>query len=441
MSGIEAIGRTLSFIVRLLVSDPGQTFQVATKERLRINNFHTSPTYLFKAKWWDFRQLCHDHGILMAIILTLYAPGVRRIMKQVEEYVLVADDVEVVDFMASYTSSFGMIAVAGAIIAQVAITALSLTRLEDSHWTVEAFYVVSLVTGALSVYFACVLSPALHGLHNANDIRDFLTVPAPRWTSQRINTLLTKVETSANHASDDVSDLRTEFSQHRWKIASAYSAMILIHPMDLLKIALSTFLIGLGIYLGRVWAIGLVPSFGLGSLFIFITFLITVVCGMGFYYIALELKKLESEPLDRITRLFPDISPKKRPEKREHGEEQDRSMNISRRSPQMQNAGEGIETQDTSRFGRAANPAIEVSGGNAQSTPQRKTGPSKTTLARADGSLGWLEELTSFDYPNMNGKMGIRTALSDLILAQERTVCASQRLLEVFDAGHELDED
>ncbi len=114
-------------------------------------------------------------------------------MEQVERHVLNADDQHVIVFTKSYTSSFNMIGVAvgvhrngiqtmlltvqGAIIAQVAISALSLTGLEDSHLMVEAFFVASLVTGCLSVFFSCAISPAFHGLHTAEDIKDFLTKP------------------------------------------------------------------------------------------------------------------------------------------------------------------------------------------------------------------------------------------------------------------------
>lgn len=41
--------------------------------------------------------------------------------------------------------------------AQVAITALSLEKIGDVHWTTKCCFIVNLATGALSVYFACLL--------------------------------------------------------------------------------------------------------------------------------------------------------------------------------------------------------------------------------------------------------------------------------------------
>ncbi|ORY11925.1 hypothetical protein BCR34DRAFT_614334 [Clohesyomyces aquaticus] len=88
-------------------------------------------------------------------------------MRKIEKDILVAEDQEMVACLESFTSTFNMIGVAGAIIVQVAITALSLPRLAHSPSTSEACFVAGLITGSLSVFFACMMSPELKGLHDA----------------------------------------------------------------------------------------------------------------------------------------------------------------------------------------------------------------------------------------------------------------------------------
>jgi hypothetical protein len=75
----------------------------------------------------------------------------------------------------SYTPTFSMVGVAGAIIAQIALTALSLPNLDDTHWTARASFVIGLVAGSLAVFCCCVLQSKMSALHTAHAVRRWLT--------------------------------------------------------------------------------------------------------------------------------------------------------------------------------------------------------------------------------------------------------------------------
>ncbi|KAF2736185.1 hypothetical protein EJ04DRAFT_551426 [Polyplosphaeria fusca] len=253
MSGIKITGLVLGAIATVTATVT-QSVESLTGLRSIIRNAYRDRVAQFE-----------EYGVAAFFLDTLF-PDAPRIMKKVERYILHADDQQVIAFMKQYTSSFNMTGVAGAIIAQVAITALSLMRLQDTHWTAEAFFIVSLVTGALSVYFSTALSPAFNGLHSAEDIKDFLTKPA-KWRSL---TLLNLHLTHAEHAQALTADASRKLPQliaeERWKVPSVYAAIMLVVPMTLLNVALNAFLVGLGIYLGKLYTAQLVPSYGSGSL-------------------------------------------------------------------------------------------------------------------------------------------------------------------------------
>ncbi|THW45164.1 hypothetical protein D6D21_04542 [Aureobasidium pullulans] len=71
-----------------------------------------------------------------------------------------------------------MLAVAAAIVAQIAITALSLGYSDTIHWTANAAFVVSLVTASLSVFYACLLQQHISGLFTPDDVKSWLSKPA-----------------------------------------------------------------------------------------------------------------------------------------------------------------------------------------------------------------------------------------------------------------------
>ena len=61
--------------------------------------------------------------------------------------------------------------------AQIAITSLSLPNLSQVHWIARAFLLFSLVSGLLSVFYACVLRRIIGKLYGPAQIRQWLTIP------------------------------------------------------------------------------------------------------------------------------------------------------------------------------------------------------------------------------------------------------------------------
>ncbi|KAF2813285.1 uncharacterized protein BDZ99DRAFT_253159 [Mytilinidion resinicola] len=308
MSGIEVAGIVLGSIPLLISSIE-----------------HWKDLVSFRPFTLSLRRNARDdeYGLLMSWTLRLFFRDALDVMTRVERYVLRAEDQHVIAFMKSYTASFNMIGVAGAIIAQVAITAISLTNLTDSHWTAQACFIISLVTGALSVYFSCAINPAFHGLHSADDIKDFLTKPTRSANQKRLRAQLRALESLMEKLKGKLESpprqlkqtLYEEFQgfgqilfEEKWKVASCYSAMMLVAPMNLLNISLNAFLLGLGIYLGKVYTAHLIPSFGSGSLGLLIIFIISSLFAIALFYVPEGLKSVESEPIQRFAAVLDEIN-------------------------------------------------------------------------------------------------------------------------------------
>lgn len=318
--------------------------------------------------------------------------------------------------------------------------------MEDSHWTAEAFFVVSLVSGALSVFFSCAISPAFHGLHNADAIKDFLAKP----TTQMVKKLEGILNSAENHPRLSQSHLESlkQIYDARWRVPSAYAAIMLTVPMTLLNIALNAFLVGLGIYLGRMYTEDLIPSYGLGSLGILIFFLVTAVLGIGTWYIPQRFKSIEEEPLARYRGLLhankaspPAIQPP--------GETTTPADNVpppeasSTAVPQSMHSprsGGGVRydipedqivTPSAPAQADSARPSADaVFPQPSQNTPASRPSSPEPNIA---------EMLRRPDFSDMMrrgsrevGSESMQAALADLIQAQQATLLASQRLMEAF---------
>ncbi|KAF9700060.1 hypothetical protein EKO04_001375 [Ascochyta lentis] len=248
-----------------------------------------------------FLNKAREHGWLVTGLLYTVFSDARFVMDRVERYVVHAQDEQVLAFMKLYGASFNMIGVAGAIIAQVAISALSLNRLEDTHWTAETCFVTSLTTGALSVFFSCAANPALHGLHSAADIKDFLTKPVPSKHKKQFELLVSNARElfhrNAPHEQQMI--VKDEIEREQWQIASPYAAIMLVVPMILLRIALNAFLFGLGIYLGLLYTANLIPTYNSGSIAILTFYVGSTLFGLATCYFAQTLKHIEQRPLAR----------------------------------------------------------------------------------------------------------------------------------------------
>ena len=199
----------------------------------------------------------------------------------------------------------------GAIVAQVAITAFSLPRLNETHWTVEGFFIASLIFGSLSVFFSCITHQVVNTLHGADDIRDWLSKPILSEQKRVFQGLLDTLESAiyspqANTpGGQDYAQLEDAIKNDRWKVASFSSAVMLIAPSRLLSLALNAFVAGLGVSLGLVYMASLIPISGSnGSLAVLICYIFATFCGLALFYIPLGFKKLELKPVKRFRRLM-----------------------------------------------------------------------------------------------------------------------------------------
>lgn len=192
----------------------------------------------------------------------------------------------------------------------MAITALSLSSLSAAHWTAQAAFIISLITGCLSVFFACILQQKLSSLFRAEDVKDWLSKTSHRRERRIVDELISTVvtlrerdrETGITDAMIEiVTEIVTAFrDENRWKAASFNSAVIIRAPALLLNYSVGAFLIGLGIYLGSVATKNLNPTAGQGaSRAVLIVFVVTTAVGILLYLIPTILKSLELAPVRR----------------------------------------------------------------------------------------------------------------------------------------------
>lgn len=117
----------------------------------------------------------------------------------------------------------------GAIIAQVALTALSLPSLSLAHWTARAFLLFAIVAGCISVYYACSLSRDIGKCCQPEAVRDWLSAA-----------------NTSNTASSEV-------DKKEGRNASLSTIFVLSAPYTMMSYSIIAFVIGLAIYQGFVW--------------------------------------------------------------------------------------------------------------------------------------------------------------------------------------------
>ncbi|KAI1352397.1 hypothetical protein F5Y01DRAFT_313868 [Xylaria sp. FL0043] len=168
-----------------------------------------------------------------------------------------------------------IVAVAASIIVQIAITALSLDGLSQAHWTARGFFVLSLVSATMAVYSA------------SNQYRIFCRCVSAEHIKQWVTAF-----TMADHFMSFMAERLPTFKMTSGKIGPAppvASVIIVSAPFALLVLALHSFLIGFGIWLGYVWTRNLDPDAAPGgSRAVFITYAV----GLGTCYTIYTLTNL-----------------------------------------------------------------------------------------------------------------------------------------------------
>lgn len=205
-----------------------------------------------------------------------------------------------------------------AIVAQVAITALALEDLDKVHWTAEAAFVLSLTTGGLSVFYACLVQQRMSSFFTTEDVKDFFSKPSSSAEFRSLEILLDHLlsEMRTRDSSDDataaherITELESTIkhfkSRNRWKCASFHSILMVKAPTLLLKYALASFIIGLGIYFGCLAFRDVGSNRPQGrDLAVFIVYVTTSFLGLLIYFVPSILKELELSPARRYAQMI-----------------------------------------------------------------------------------------------------------------------------------------
>ncbi|KAH6721666.1 hypothetical protein BKA61DRAFT_591128 [Leptodontidium sp. MPI-SDFR-AT-0119] len=187
----------------------------------------------------------------------LYLFGSRTTWRT-EAHVLgtVSDD-DALNFKKSVQDECTMISVAAAIVAQIAITGLSLDNLSQTHWIVKASFVFSIISSLIAVYYASTQQRVMGRLLQAKQVRGWIRgrVPAQRgdslWQIKRSHKFrgdptdyITLASSAGNLSPDIVEQCFTP---------SVASVITMSAPQILLSASLLSLLLALGMYFGFVW--------------------------------------------------------------------------------------------------------------------------------------------------------------------------------------------
>ncbi|KAK7424458.1 hypothetical protein QQX98_000423 [Neonectria punicea] len=286
MSGIEIAGLILGALPLTIsgVETLNSTLEWLKERRARIT------------------EVRRKDGLIPAIMVTLL-PDASLAMERIE-HVLSGTDAELAEFRQSHTSNMNMVAVAGAIVAQIAMTGLSLEAISQAHWAAAAFFAVSLILGVISVYVSFVVQQEVSGLLGVTGVADWLARPLSH------GELLDQGYALSHHPAFLRGDPSSESSSTPAQIIpqlengspdlilkrepSALAAIMLAAPSSLLGLSLNSFMFGLGIYLGSVYTGDLVPGYGkMGSLGILIYYIVAASVGTFMYAYPRLLKMSE----------------------------------------------------------------------------------------------------------------------------------------------------
>lgn len=262
------------------------------------------------------------HGTFLLNAIRFLMPSVSSQLKHIDQYVLHGKDDILLEFRKSYINDCNMTSIAvslsnflflsrissnlikGAIVTQVAITALSLPYLSQSHWVARACFVISLISGTLSVFFAVLLQRIIGSLYEARTLRAWLSSLDTYPDMEDLRALKKLLQPSSTPSTSDTSQedveaartlqdhfAKFDLQQRRIGVVSFFSALILETPRSMINISLGSFLTGLAVYFGFLWTRDLDANAGPGdSRKVFIIFIVTVLCCIGMYSVPRGIK-------------------------------------------------------------------------------------------------------------------------------------------------------
>ncbi|CBY02353.1 predicted protein [Plenodomus lingam JN3] len=222
--------------------------------------------------------------------LILYLFGSRGMWQLQAQILCSPEERHVMDFKTSVQADSNIIAVAATILAQIAITALSLEDLSRTHWVARGAFTFSLLSAIMAVYYATNQYRKLGRCLQPEQVR--------AWIRGRKHSDPPRSETSQRNIDRDV-------------LPSPASVLTVSAPNMLLSASLNSFLIGLGVYLGQVWMRNLDEVAGAhDSRAIFITYIIGLcVCysifGLSNLVVADQNYLSEREMLQDLRNTYP----------------------------------------------------------------------------------------------------------------------------------------
>ncbi|MCJ1428527.1 hypothetical protein MMC29_006437 [Sticta canariensis] len=214
---------------------------------------------IYQAYTYFYRPLGYVrlYGISGAVVAVF---GSRNIWEMQAEVLGSLNDETAMAFRKSVQDESTTSSVAGAIVAQIAITALSLPYLSQTHWVAQGFWIFSLISALMAVYYTSTLHRTLGRLLLPGQVKGWIR-----------GEKLQKPDVTGTIYEDLASLEEKDF------LPCLNSVLTMSAPQLLLSSSLYSFLIGLGVYLSFISRRQLNPDSGFNdSENIFITYLISI---------------------------------------------------------------------------------------------------------------------------------------------------------------------
>ncbi|KAF2671958.1 hypothetical protein BT63DRAFT_422471 [Microthyrium microscopicum] len=254
--------------------------------------------------------------------VVLYLFGSRSTWRIQAEILGTLDDNDALDYRKAVQEECTMLSVASAIVAQIAITGLSLDKLSQAHWTARAFLLVSLISSLVAVYYATTQHRILGRLLKGSQIRSWIR---GKMLSVNPQTQLTAVFVRSDSMLGDPADYEDDSYEDPGRAHSALmrrcftpsvAAVITISaPQLLLSTSLFTLIIGFGLYFAFIWTRKLdTDAQGSDSRTNFIIYVVSTVVCLSAFSISRLIQNNDNSPESFILDAYVEEYKSKHPE-------------------------------------------------------------------------------------------------------------------------------
>ncbi|RYP02545.1 hypothetical protein DL765_010730 [Monosporascus sp. GIB2] len=193
----------------------------------------------------------------------------------------VRKSIAALEFKKAVESDSQRISTAGSIITGVAVGALALPNLSQTHWVARSCWISSLIASLLAVYFATSQAWTISQLTSEKDLRGWI-----RNTDDADNDgirLWMALNDNDNDNGDSQDREEEQSEQLLASLAPALSSTITVSaPSLLLSSSLLLLLAGMGVFLGFVWSRDLDADAGVGdSKSVFVVYVVVLGFSLG----------------------------------------------------------------------------------------------------------------------------------------------------------------